>query len=267
MLSPTIFFRNDDVNTLDDELKNVMDVLVSEGVTVDMAVEPANVRPETVEWLKGYKKSYPDRVSIITHGYSHTEHIPGKGEFGGRSYEDQHKDIKNGMKIMRQLFGEAFFPAFTCPRGGHDGTTIKCMDDGGYKVFSSYHNVFLKNTVLYTVGRLLRCTHLFGKRISYHTGKIPNTNIRDISMSMSFISRYHSYDRCEFNSLDRLKSRFNVIRKTGQKIIGVTIHHRYHKDFDQVYFIREAIKFFKNHDCTFKTIEEIFKDLQGNDKR
>ena len=37
MLSPIIFFRNDDVNILDDELKNVMDALVSEGVTVDMA--------------------------------------------------------------------------------------------------------------------------------------------------------------------------------------------------------------------------------------
>jgi hypothetical protein len=267
MLSPTIFFRNDDVNILDDELKNVMDVLVSEGVTVDMAVEPANVRPETVEWLKGYKKSYPDRVSIITHGYSHTEHIPGKGEFGGRSYADQRKDMKNGMEIMQKLFGEGFFPAFTCPKGGHDGTTIKCMDDSGYKVFSSYHNVFFKNTILYTVGRLLGCTHLFGKRISYHAEKIPHTNLRDISMSMSFISRYHSYDRCEFNSLDRLRNRFNIIRKTGQKIIGVTIHHRYHKNLDQISFIRDAIKLFKTHDCKFKTIERIFEDLQINDKR
>ena len=56
MRSPVIFFRNDDVNTLDIELKKLMDTIVSEGVAVDMAVEPANVRPETVEWLKKHKK-------------------------------------------------------------------------------------------------------------------------------------------------------------------------------------------------------------------
>src|SRR5919108_437779 len=155
MNSPIIFFRNDDVNTLDMELKNLMDVIMSEGVTVDMAVEPANVRPETVEWLKKYKALCPDKLSIITHGFKHVEHIPGMGEFGGRNYEEQFTDIKNGMQIMQKHFGTMFFPAFTCPQGGHDPITIQCMNNVGYKVFSSYHNVFFMNKVLYKIGRHL----------------------------------------------------------------------------------------------------------------
>ena len=198
MTQTKIFLRNDDVNTLDPLLKEFWQIVMQEDACADMAVEPANVTHETVNWLKKTKSSNPDRMSIITHGYDHIDRVPGMGEFGGRMYKDQLKDIQAGRKLMDDYFGKDFFPAFTCPRGGHNWSTIRCMDEMRYKVFSSYHNVYFKNKVLYSIGRMFRQTHLLNKRVSWHTRRIPRTNLFDISMSMSMIKHYYNDEECEF---------------------------------------------------------------------
>ena len=59
-----VFFRNDDVNVLDKELMNLMSVFESQNVPIVMAVEPANVTKETVEWLK-YKKKNLERLYLL----------------------------------------------------------------------------------------------------------------------------------------------------------------------------------------------------------
>lgn len=256
-----IFLRNDDVNTLDPELEEFWRIVYENGACADMAVEPANVVEETVAWLRDLKKSCPERLSIITHGYDHIDKIPGMGEFGGRTYEDQIKDIRAGRELMDKYFGEGFFPAFTCPRGGHNQATIRCMDETCYKVFSSYHNVYTKNKILYRVGRLLRRTHLLGKRVSYHTHRIPGTGLIDISMSMSLIKRYFSDDDCEFPTVSYLKERLDRIRASGQSIIGVTVHHRYHRRPEHMQLIADTIRMFRDEGCEFTTLESLYKEL------
>lgn len=261
MSAVQIFLRNDDVNTLDPELMQLWDIVRDNGACVDMAVEPANIVPETVNWLRNLKKEFPNNISIITHGYDHIDKVAGKGEFGGRSYEDQIVDIQKGCDLMNQYFNGDFFPAFTCPRGGHNEATIRCMNETGYKVFSSYHNVYLKNKILYTLGHALRKTHLMGKRVSYHTRQIPNTNLTDISMSMSLIRRYHSDNDCEFPTIDFLKQRLDAIRSTGQRIIGVTVHHRYHKRPEHMQLIADTIDMFAREGCEFSTLETLYTGL------
>lgn len=256
-----IFLRDDDVNILEPTLLEYWDIILESGACTDMTVEPANVVQETVDWLNNLKSTYPEQLSIITHGYDHIDRIPGMGEFGGRTYEDQIKDIKAGREIMDKQFGENFFPAFTCPRGGHNEATIRCMDETGYQVFSSYHNVYLKNKILYTVGRLLNKTFLMGKRVSHHMGSIPGTSMSDISMSMSLIKTYYNDDDCEFPTLDYLKERLDLIRGTGQDVIGVTVHHRFHKKSEDMQLIRDAIEMFKQEGCEFTTIETLYKKM------
>ena len=258
-----IFFRNDDVNCLDPTLIKLTQVILKEGAAVDLAIEPANVLPEAVTWLKEQKQQHPNQISLITHGYNHQERIPGKGEFGGRAYEDQLRDIQSGKELMKTYFGDLFFPAFTCPRGGHNKATLRCMNDTGYLVFSSYHNVYLKNKLLYRLGRALNQTHLMGKRISYHPGRIPGTNLMDISMSMSLIGTYVSDKVCVFNQLDYLKDRYNKIKRTGQRIIGVTLHHRYHTSSESWDLLQDTIRFMKSDGCRFVTLETLFWELTG----
>lgn len=260
MRQVTVFLRNDDVNTLDDELQELDAIVSSEGAAIDMAVEPANIVDDTIAWLNRRKGESPGTFTIIQHGYDHQDRVPGIGEFGGRSYEDQYPDMTRGKQIMEAAFGENFFPVFTCPKGGHNQDTIRCMNDAGYKVFSSYHNVYPKNRVLYTVGRALHRTHLLGKRVSYHLREIPGTHLFDISMSMSFIRRYTSADTCEFATLDYLKQRFRTIAATGQPVIGITLHHRYHKSPESMALVRDTIRFLKDEGCRFATLESIYTE-------
>lgn len=258
-----VFFRNDDVDTLDQELKNFMSIFESEGVPLVMAVEPANVTRETVQWLKQKKSEKEKAVSIIQHGYDHQDRIPGKGEFGGRTYEDQYQDIKKGKELMEDFFGLMFFPAFTCPNAGHNHFTILCLNDLGFKVFTSYHSVYYGKTIFYKVGRLMRQTHLFGKRISYHMMKIPGTELFDVSMSMNPIKEYLSIQRCRFNSFEFLKRRFRQIRKTGQSILGVTLHHRYHREPEDLRLVTDFLAFLKRESVRFTDIETIYGEAVG----
>ncbi len=160
---------------------------------------------------------------------------------------------------MEGLFGGMFFPAFTCPRGGHNHSTIMCIQRMGFKVFSSYHNIRFRNRLLYSLGRTLRRTHLLGKRISYHTMRIPGTNVLDISMSMSFIRRYLSSTECHFYTLDFLNQRFRVIRDSGLAVLGVTVHHRYHERREDMNLIRDFLSYLRGEGVVFTTIEAIYQ--------
>lgn len=253
-----IFFRNDDVNTLTQELIVLMEIFELHNIPITMAVEPANITKETVEWLKIKKLQNPEKICIIQHGYDHQDRIPGKGEFGGRSYEDQFIDIKKGKELMEKYFGDMFFPAFTCPRGYHNNATIKCMNHLGFKVFSSGHGIHLKHRILYYIGKKLQRTHLLGKHISYHTEKIPYTNLWEFSMSMSLIKHYFSKESCEFYTLSELKKLYQLSAKRTN-VIGITLHHRYHKKKEDMDLVTSIIQYLKDQNCNFVTLEGLYR--------
>ncbi|NTV03832.1 hypothetical protein HGA89_02780, partial [bacterium] len=80
------YFRNDDVNVLDEELVNVTRRCTEQGVPITHAVEPANVTDEATAWLRAEKSSAPRLIEIMQHGYDHRKRD--KGEFGGnRPYD------------------------------------------------------------------------------------------------------------------------------------------------------------------------------------
>lgn len=253
-----VFFRNDDVNILDTELKEMTEIFINENIPITQAVEPANVTEECKEWLLECKKKAPNLHCIIQHGYDHQDRIIGKGEFGGRSYEDQFDDIQKGKEILEESFGMSFFPAFTCPRHFHNKATIKCMDNLSFKVFSSGFGLKRKHKMFYAFGHLLKSPHLLDKHISYHMGRIPRTQLMEISMSMSPIKKYFGMEECTFASISELQDSFNIASKQTN-VIGITLHHRYHKSDSSKQLLIDLIQFLKNKNCSFSTIEKIYE--------
>ncbi len=148
--SRIVFFRNDDVNTLDEPFTKFVEFFIDHHIPLVLAVEPANLTLEMVGYLLDVHTSYPSLIEIIQHGYSHVEHD--RGEFGGnRAYQDQLDDIYHGINIMRTSFGEAFFPAFSFPFGQYNEHTIQVLNELCYQVLSSKFNISLSAQFFYWI--------------------------------------------------------------------------------------------------------------------
>ncbi len=224
-----VFFRDDDVNALDDTFKRFVEFFVTHSIPLVLAVEPANLTLASVRYLSEVRTSCPSLIEIVQHGWSHDEHD--LGEFGGsRGYLDQLNDICRGLDVMRANFGEAFFPAFSFPFGEYNEHTIQVLNELGYLVLSSKFNASFSAQLFYCFGRLARRKWIFNHRISYHLGRYPGSGLDEISVSLSPIKKYlgsHEATECVFESLETLKSQYLVGRKRTS-VVGVVLHHRYH---------------------------------------
>ena len=229
MNSGIVFFRNDDVNVLDDTFIQLVQLFISHSVPLVLAVEPANVTAEMVRYLLDAKSAYPRLIEIVQHGWSHAQHD--RGEFGGsRGYADQLVDIKRGLNVMRSNFGDNFFPAFTFPFGQFNEHTIRILNELGYLIFSSKFNNSFSARIFYLFGRLVQQKWMFDRRVSYHLRHCPGSSLDEISASISPIKKYlgpHGSTECVFESLETLKSKYLAARKRTQ-VVGIILHHRYH---------------------------------------
>jgi len=73
---PVFYFRNDDVNVLEDELINVTRRCTDEDVPITHTVEPANVTDECVQWLRNEKAKNPRLVELMQHGSNSAASAP-----------------------------------------------------------------------------------------------------------------------------------------------------------------------------------------------
>ena len=102
-----VYFRNDDVNTLEKELIDITNIFINNSIPIIHAVEPANVTEEAVDYLVRIKERNPEIIEIMQHGFDHI--CRDQGEFGGkRPYDDQLKDLSKGKEIMESRFGKHF---------------------------------------------------------------------------------------------------------------------------------------------------------------
>jgi hypothetical protein len=164
--SPVVFFRNDDVrDRLDHTLISMTELFLRYGIPLAHAVEPANITPEVVNWLKLLKKDHPQMINIVQHGYNHNLDNPGsKMEFGGnRAYEDQYKDIFKGKELMSEHFSDLWSPAFSFPYGTYNSNALRAISDCGYKILSSKIRFTPKSRFKNFLGRSLGKDFVFGK--------------------------------------------------------------------------------------------------------
>lgn len=258
--SKVVFFRDDDVSTLDDTFIKFIEVFIAHQIPLVLAVEPANLTPEMKGYLLDSHAAYPYLIEIIQHGWSHAEYD--RGEFGGRrGYQDQLQDISRGLDLMRTSFAEAFFPAFTFPFGQYNEHTVKILKQLGYLVLSSKFNPSLSALFFYWFGRLAHGKWLFDHRISYHLGRYPGTNIDEISVSLSPVKKYlgaHGSTECVFETLETLQAQYLACRKRTP-VVGIVLHHRYHAGSDRLSQLIQFVEWLAAFNgISFMTLHDIY---------
>lgn len=223
-----VFFRNDDVNTLEPGLVEMTEMFLARGIPVSHAVEPANLTNDVRDWLMDLS---PRGVEIIQHGYAHTRHD--RGEFGGqRPATEQKKDIDAGLAIMREAFGDRFYPAMSFPFGLYNEHTPPLLEAAGYEVMSNHRRHQYSRQIFYALGRVLRRGRWLGKHVSHHLGLYPGTRLLEVSVSISPIRRYRQNlgsTACEFYDQAELEAMFRTCRRQSP-VVGIVLHHRFHPD-------------------------------------
>ncbi len=260
-MSKYVYFRNDDVNSLDKQLIEITDIFISCGIPIIHAVEPANVRDDTVAWLNRKKDEFPGLIEIMQHGFDHRKRE--KGEFGGkRPYEDQLRDLSEGKRIMREKFGPRFINAVNFPFGPYNQGTIRAVNDLDFDILSSHYNYRISRRLMYLLGNALGKGQICGKHVAHHMRFYPGTRVFEIDMCLSFIKEYiggyHSTD-CVFQGIDEIFRSYEEFKKhTG--VIGFLLHHRYHKDQKSIGLIEETIRRLKSDSETeFTGYSELYR--------
>ena len=243
----TVFFRNDDVGLhsgqdVPTELAAVTNIFAEEGVPICHAVVPGAVNWKTVEWLLGMKSRHPGIISIGQHGYRHIKNSGnGSGEFAGRSYGDQRRDIETGHGIMREYFGKALSPWFAPPWIRYDGNTKKICDSLGFEVFSGGLSPKLRARAFNALGRVLNLNRLGPKEVSYHRRRNftqRGFRVREISVSVDVVEDY---------GMRRVKPLFSILRRFRQcrmhyDVIGVMLHHWVFDSRDKLRAMRDLLQ-------------------------
>jgi hypothetical protein len=260
MAQTLVFFRNDDVNKIEPGLVEVTDALNQLGAPITHAVEPANLQDECRQFL--LDSSLSD-VEIIQHGFSHKRHDI--GEFGGRrSRSDQMKDLREGREIMQDSFHDRFFPAMSFPFGSYNEFTIPILEELGYPVVSCHWRHQRSRQVFYRLGRLLGKGRWLGRHVSHDLRKYPGTQVLEISVTISPISRYMPAEgatACEFHSLETLQKMFVACRRISP-VVGIVLHHRFRASDSALEDLRAFVAWIKSQPETeFCTLRNVYDRL------
>ncbi len=256
-----MFFRNDDVrDTLDDSLIELTEIFIRHNIPITHAVEPANITPEVIKWLKEIKRKHPGIIEIMQHGYDHKiKNKQKKGEFGGqRTYKEQYDEISAGKDLMNKYFGDLWFEAFNFPYAPYNPEAIKAVDDSKFLVLNSHFNRKFNRKIFYFIGHLLKKGYLYDHHVSWNLDYYPGTGLFEIDMNISFISKYHNEETdCKMVSLETLKNETRMY--TRYKTIGLLLHHRYHNTPEKMKFVDDYLTWVKNEDVEFSTMKEIYE--------
>ena len=137
-----VFFRYDDFsatsNTMLDSM--VFSIFEKAGVQLAVGIIPfageamLPVPDEKSELLRGFVDA--GVVLPALHGYDHVFFEQGRGEFAGRSYEDQYRRIKAGKIFLEESLGvpvRVFIP----PWNEYDENTLRVLYEQGFDLLSA----------------------------------------------------------------------------------------------------------------------------------
>jgi hypothetical protein len=258
----SIFFRNDDVDVIQPGLQELTNIFLDRGIPLNHAVVPFRLSGDVASWLSDLSAS---RIEVIQHGFTHAIHD--KGEFGGkRSFEEQWEEMHRGKQILEEKFGNQFFPAFSFPYGHYNSYSITALDRLGYKAVSSFLGLKTKRRIFNQIGHLLHIGRLAGRHISYHTLRIPRTNMLELSVAISATNQYvggYTSTNCGYESLESLKTKFDSYKRYTP-IIGIVLHHRYHGEAARLELVSQFVDWlYRMDNVRFYTLGEIYYRLVG----
>lgn len=138
VISPEIFFRDDDADRDLQELQTLLGIFRERRVPLSLAVIPGSLQKSGVNLLCEAAKAQV--LELHQHGWIHANHETEgrKCEFGSsRSYAEQFADISRGAKVLREAFGPLFTPIFTPPWNRCTAETRRVLRDLDFRALST----------------------------------------------------------------------------------------------------------------------------------
>jgi len=109
-----LWWRDDDAERPDQNLRRLMQLSATHGVPTAIAVSPALVDPELCSAVAG-----EFRCTVLQHGFAHLDHAPAgqkKNELGDhRPMQIIESELRQGLAQMKKLFGKRFLPIMVPP--------------------------------------------------------------------------------------------------------------------------------------------------------
>ena len=139
----TVFVRNDDVDLDEDSLRRLIDLFRELRATLSLAIVPGLLSDEAGAYLRNAQRQTPGILELHQHGWMHKNHETSgpAAEFGpARSFYRQLADIAAGERRMREVFEDAWYPAFTPPWHACTEDTMRALLALGFEAFSSSVN-------------------------------------------------------------------------------------------------------------------------------
>lgn len=133
-----VFFRDDDFDHDNPEIRQLIDLFGEEAVPLSLAVIPGTLTDEGASLLRN-TRAMGARLEVHQHGFRHRNHETAgrKSEFGSaRSHAQQLEDIAAGQSILRERFEDTVIPAFTPPWNRCDASCERALDELGFSILS-----------------------------------------------------------------------------------------------------------------------------------
>lgn len=225
----TVFFRDDDVGQLTPALRDVMALLLEEGVPCSYQVVPAFLDQVAADHLRAQKASHPQLVWLNQHGNRHEQMLGGQrvySEFaGGRPLAEQQTEIEQGRRDLAARLGAAFdADLFTPPCHKYDDATIAALDALGFRVLSAGVKADPLSQVYYGIGARLGRIAFLGKRVSYHGGAVAASRLVELSVCIDVDEEKDAQGRRIEKDDARLWREFERCRQR-LPIVGIMLHH------------------------------------------
>ncbi len=229
MTSTTVFFRDDDVGRMTPALRDVIELLVEEGVPCSYQVVPAFLDAEAARALCEIQVRHPALVHLNQHGHRHEQMLGAErvySEFaGGRPLAEQLAEIAAGRRRLEELLGPAFDPTlFTPPCHKYDDATIQALEATGFQWLSAGVKTDPFSQIYYGIGARLGRVGFLGKRVSYHGGRVAGSALSELSVCIDVDEdKDAAGERIEKDDA-RLWQEFERCRRR-LAIVGVMLHH------------------------------------------
>jgi hypothetical protein len=267
-VTTTVFFRDDDVRSLD-PLCRVASVLLEADAACSYQVIPAHLDEATAAELRALRASHPDRVFLNQHGLHHEQQVGGErrwSEFdAGRPAGEQRAAIAEGRRRLEDRLGDAFDgDVFTPPAHKYDARTLEALAELGFTVLSAGVRVDAPSRLYYGLGRRLGRVDWLGRRVSYHDGPTPVPGLAEVSVCIDVDEDTDRSGRRLEKDAAALWREFEAARRV-LPCVGVMLHHERYGEPGRLAGLEAFLKRLKETpDVRFATLPECAARARGS---
>jgi len=241
-----VFFRDDDVGLLTPALRDVMELLIDEGIPCSYQVVPALLDREAAAYLREIHARHAGLIHLNQHGNRHEQTLAGQhvySEFAGsRPLSEQKQAIEQGRKRLEDLLGSAFDPTlFTPPCHKYDGATVVALESLGFRILSAGVKPDRLSQLYYALGARLGRIGFLGKRVSYHGRRVGTSKLVELSVCIDVDEDLDREGNRIQKDSERLWTEFSDCRRRLE-LIGIMLHHQCYDRPQKLEWLRAFVR-------------------------